>query len=137
MPAPAVKDTPAGRSAAAADQGAKMTPPARRGVSALPRPKPAEAVAAAAVPRASPPAKAAGGGNWRIQLGAFDSPAIARAQGGTLSRKIGMLGSMQPSYEPAGKFTRLRTGPFGSRAEAEKACAAAKAAGQACFTVAG
>lgn len=140
-PPPAAKDTPAGRSAAAAVQGSKMTPPARRGVSGLPQAKPTAVAAKAASPApasAKPePAKAAAGGRWRIQLGAYNSPGAARSQWGVLSRKVGMLGSMQPSYEPAGKFTRLRLGPFGSRAEAEKACSAARSAGQACFTIAG
>jgi uncharacterized protein len=137
MPAPAAKDTPAGRSAAAAAQGAKMTPPARRGVSAVPAaPKPAPAPAQVAA-RAPAPKPIASGGGWRIQLGAYNSPAAARSQWGVLSKRVGLLGPLQPSYEPAGKFTRLRTGPFGSRAEAERACAAARSAGQACFAVAG
>jgi TPR repeat protein len=136
MPPPAAKDTPGGRAAAAASQAAKMEPPARRGVSALPKPAPTPTPTPVAA--ASPaPARPSAGGNWRIQLGAYNSPAAARSQWGVLSKKVGMLGTMQPSYEPAGKFTRLRTGPFGSRAEAEKACAAARSAGQACFAVAG
>jgi cell division septation protein DedD len=46
------------------------------------------------------------------------------------------LAGLQPSYEKAGAFTRLRVGPLGSRAAADKVCAQAKAAGQACFPVA-
>jgi len=130
MPPPPLEDTPGGRARAAAQQGAKMTPPARR--PAVP-PTPAKPVQNAKATPAGAPAEATG--RWRIQLGAYDSPALARTRWGTLSKRVGMLGAMQPSYEQAGKFTRLRTGPFGTRAEAERACAAAKSAGQACFTV--
>jgi cell division septation protein DedD len=106
--------TPAAKSAAAAAQSAKLaTPTSER-----------SAVAATM------------GGRWRVQLGAYDSPAAARGQWPILSRKIGALGGMQPIYEPAGKFTRLRAGPLGSRGDAERLCAAARSAGQACFIVA-
>lgn len=123
--------TPAARSAAAATQGAKMEPPARRGVSALPTPAAPVATATAAAPKPTT------GKGYRIQLGAYPSPAAARSQWTALSKRVGTLGALEATYEPAGKYTRLRTGPFGSRAEAERACAAAKAAGQACFTVPG
>jgi uncharacterized protein len=134
-PAPAAKDTPGGRASAAAAQGAKMTPPAQRGAAPAAKAKPAEVAAKAPAAAPAAPARTAASGNWQIQIGAYDNPTAARAQWGVLSRKVGMLGAMQPSYEPAGKFTRLRTGPFGSRAEAEQACAAARRAGQACFAV--
>jgi cell division septation protein DedD len=100
-----------------------------------PAPKPA--VAAATSNRApAPVARPIAGGGWRAQLGAYGSPAAAQAQWGALSRKIGALSGLQPSYEQAGKFTRLRAGPLPSRAAADKVCASAKAAGQACFPVA-
>jgi cell division septation protein DedD len=107
--------TPAAKSAAAAAHSAKLAPP-------TPVEKPAIAATA--------------GGRWRVQLGAYDSPAAARGQWPILSRKIGALGGMQPIYEQAGKFTRLRAGPLGSRGDAERLCAAARSAGQACFIVA-
>lgn len=88
-----------------------------------------KAVAAAPAPRA-----AAGG--WRAQLGAYGSPAAAQAQWAALSKRIGALSGLQPSYEKAGAFTRLRVGPLAGRAAVDKVCAAAKAAGQACFPVA-
>ena len=104
-------------------------PPARQPV--------ATAAAPAARPAAPPAAApAAVAGRWRAQLGAYNSPAQAQAQWAVLSRKIGALGGLQPSYEKAGAFTRLRVGPLASRAAADRLCAAAKAAGQACFTVA-
>ena len=105
-----------------------------------PASKPAAAAQTEKVAKPAPVAKpaisAAAGGRWRVQLGAYDSPAAARGRWPVLSRKIGALGGMQPSYEQAGKFTRLRAGPVGSRGDAEKLCAAARSAGQACFVVA-
>ena len=113
-PPPGKATTPGEKSAAAAAQEAKL-----------------------AAPKAAKPAVAAtAGGRWRVQLGAYGSAAAARGQWPVLSRKIAALGGLQPSYEPAGKFTRLRVGPLGSRGDAERLCAAAKSAGQACFVVA-
>ena len=71
-----------------------------------------------------------------MQLGAFGSQAIAQGQWASLSKKLASLSGLQPSYEKAGALTRLRAGPLADRAAADKVCAAAKAAGQACFTVA-
>jgi cell division septation protein DedD len=92
--------------------------------------------AAVAVHRAPPPAAPAPiatGGGWRIQLGAFSSAAGAhRAWDGVKGR----LGGLQPVYGAAGAVTRLQAGPLANRAAAERACAAAKAAGSACFPVA-
>jgi hypothetical protein len=102
------------------------------------------AASAAHAPAASPPparhnitAKpaAARGGHWRVQLGAYGSPAAARGAWSALSRRVGALAGLQPSYEQAGKFTRLRAGPLDSKSAADRLCAAAKAAGQACFPV--
>lgn len=91
--------------------------------------------APAAPPAARAPAAAVGRG-WRAQLGAYGSPAAAQAQWASLSRRIAALGGLQPSYEQAGTFTRLRAGPLANKAAADRVCAAAKAAGQACFPVA-
>ena len=102
-------------------------------------PAPDKQASAAAKPAATKPVATAGAspaGGWRVQLGAYGSPAAAQAQWSALSRKIGALAGLQPSYERAGAFTRLRVGPVGGRAAADKVCAAAKAAGQACFPVA-
>lgn len=104
-------------------------PPAPKTVAATPRPAPKPK------PEKVAPAPAAGGG-WRVQLGALDSEAIAKAQWTRLKGRIGALAGLEPSYEKAGPFTRLRAGPIASKAAAEKVCASAKAAGQACFPVA-
>jgi cell division septation protein DedD len=94
------------------------------------------APASVAVHHNAPPAPtptAVVDGRWRIQLGAFSSAAGAhRAWDGVRGR----LGGLQPIYGAAGAMTRLQAGPLPSRAAAEHACAAAKAAGWACFPVA-
>ncbi|HEX8064384.1 MAG TPA: SPOR domain-containing protein, partial [Allosphingosinicella sp.] len=49
----------------------------------------------------------------------------------------GRLGAgLQPQYVAAGAVTRLQAGPLPNRAAADRVCAAAKAAGAACFPVA-
>lgn len=72
-------------------------------------------------------------GGWRIQLGAFRDRGNAEA---LWSRLRGRLGGAQPSYTLVGGVTRLQAGGYPSKAEATRACAAAKAAGAACVVVA-
>ena len=79
---------------------------------------------------------AAADGRWRIQLGAFSNAANAQRHWTAVTGKAGALASLQPQVVPAGSVTRLQAGPLASRAEATRACAAAKAAGSACFPVA-
>jgi TPR repeat protein len=100
--------------------------------------KPAPAKPAAAKPATPAPARAAAaqGGGWKVQLGAFGTPANAQRQWASLKGKVGPLGSLQPHYASAGAVTRLQAGPLASRAAADRVCAAAKAAGSACFPVA-
>jgi cell division septation protein DedD len=93
---------------------------------------PVRAAPPAATAVATAPALATAGG-WRAQLGAYGSPAAAQARWGALRGKLGAYSALQPSYERAGNFTRLRVGPLPTRAAADRLCAAAKAAGQACF----
>ena len=85
-------------------------------------------------PSASAPAPTPGlaspGGRWRVQLGAFSSEANARRAWGQVSSR---LPGLEPRYERAGAVVRLQAGPLGSRASADRACAAAR---QACFPVA-
>jgi cell division septation protein DedD len=117
VPAPAKGDAPGDKSKAAAAQTAKLAA------------KPAAAPAPAR-PIATP------GGRWRVQLGAYSNAGAARTTWNAVSKRIGALGGLQPSFEQAGAVTRLRVGPLGDRAAATRVCAAAKAAGQACFPVA-
>lgn len=81
----------------------------------------------------APAPVAVSGGGWRIQLGAFSSAAGAHRAWESVSAR---LGGLRPIYGAAGAVTRLQAGPLPNRAAAERACAAAKAAGSACFPVA-
>jgi uncharacterized protein len=86
--------------------------------------------------RQAPAPAAAAGGRWRVQLGAFGNSANAQRAWAGLRGKVGAFGSLQPAYVAAGPVTRLQAGPLASRAAADRVCAAAKAAGSACFPVA-
>lgn len=70
---------------------------------------------------------------WRIQLGAFGEKSRAEHQWKALSGSVKGLSGKRPALEKAGAMTRLLAGPFASRAEAEKLCAAVRASGGACF----
>ena len=91
-----------------------------------------------AVPRnataASPRPALARDGGWRVQLGAFSQRGAAEA----LFRKFaaGPLAGRQSFFVAVGAVTRLQAGPFASRDEAARTCAALAARGQACFVLA-
>jgi len=110
--------------------------------STLPAQRPVRTAQIAPPPRPAParPAPAAapagGGGGWRVQLGAFSSAAGAQKQWGTLRAKVAAFGGLRPITQQAGAVTRLQAGPLANRAAADRVCAAAKAAGSACFPVA-
>jgi TPR repeat protein len=72
-------------------------------------------------------------GGWRVQLGAFSQRGAAEA----LFRKFapGPLAGRQPFFIVVGAVTRLQAGPFASRDEAARTCAALASRGQACFAV--
>ena len=99
-------------------------------------PTPAAAPVRKVMAPVSAPAKPASGPAWRVQLGAFGEAAKAKSALGSVKGRIAGLGALQPSYEKAGTVTRLQAGPLASKVEAERICAAAKTAGQACFPVA-
>lgn len=102
------------------------------------RRRPAPVRAEPARPRPAPaatPSSPARGGSWRVQLGAFRSEANAQRQWAQLRRRVAALGPLQPSYQRAGAITRLRTQPVGSRAAADRVCAAVRAAGEACIAI--
>ncbi len=116
--------------------------PARGGIASIARPAvtpvkagPAPKPVAAAPVRAAAPAPVAGG-RWRVQLGAYGNAGGAQRAWAGLKGKVAALGSLQPNYVAAGAVTRLQAGPLASRAAADRVCAAAKAAGAACFPVA-
>ncbi|HEX8481018.1 MAG TPA: SPOR domain-containing protein [Allosphingosinicella sp.] len=102
---------------------------------AAPARRPAPAKAATPAPRPAAPApSASAGGRWKVQLGAFGSAANAQRAWAGLRGRLGA--GLQPQYVSAGAVTRLQAGPLASRAAADRVCAAAKAAGAACFPVA-
>lgn len=118
---------------------AAARPPEPRPIMPLRAERPIPRVPQSARPTAVPPRPApvaVAGAGWRVQLGAFASPAMARGQWSSISARVGGLAGLRPSYEPAGALTRLRAGPLANRAAADRVCASAKAAGQACFPVA-
>ncbi len=111
--------------------------PGRVAGAALVSKAPAKAVptAAAAAPKPMPAAAPTAGGGWRVQLGAYGSEAAARTQWAGIAERVGAFAALSPTYEKAGAFTRLRVGPAAGKAAADGLCAAARAAGQACFPV--
>lgn len=100
-------------------------PAAPKSVAPTPAPAPAPAPAIVASPS----------GGWKIQLGAFSSADAARNAWTSLSARAG-LKALTPSFSAVGALTRLQAGPLASRAAANQACAAVKAAGTTCFPVA-
>lgn len=108
--APAPAPTPATASAAPAQ------PAATASATAQPDPAPAEPKAAEATER------------FIVQVGAFADPKLAQQVRLKLER-AGMKTYTHVANTPDGKRTRVRLGPFASRAEAEKAAAKSKALG--------
>lgn len=110
-------------------------PPPRRA------PEPPRVVA----PQAAPPAPAAapvrpapvvGAQGWRVQLGAFTQPGAAERAWQSARGRVSGLSNLQPYLIRAGNFTRLQAGPLANRAAADRICASARSAGQACIVVA-
>lgn len=98
---------------------------------AAPRPAPPLVIRTATLTAPKPALPRDGG--WRVQLGAFSQRGAAEA----LFRKFaaGPLAGRQAFLIPVGAVTRLQAGPFASREEAARTCAALAARGQACFAV--
>jgi len=110
----------------------------------LPRPADAKPVSSKAVslksaptkPKLSVPAKGTTRKGWRVQLGAFSDESRAKAQWSMLKNRVSGLGGLQPFLVKAASVTRLQVGPLTSRADADRVCKSAQAAGQSCFSVA-
>jgi cell division septation protein DedD len=111
---------------------ARPTPPAPTAALASAAPTPRPTVRSA--PPAPRPAPAASG--WRVQLGAFGSAANAQKAWAALRGKVGALAGLRAITVQAGPVTRLQAGGLANRAAADRLCAAARAAGSACFPVA-
>lgn len=111
-------------------------------------PVPARSVAptAARVVRAPVPAIAAphrtayAKGNFYVQLGAYDSPGVARDAWSRASRRVPALAGRTPQgmnvTTKAGNFYRLSVGGF-ARGDADALCRNVRASGQTCFVRAG
>lgn len=108
----------------------KPSPAAALPSPAKPKPTPALAVAPEA-PRATVPAEATpptGTGRFVVQVGAFvEDRALREAR--QKVEKLGLKTYTQVIENDAGKRTRVRVGPFDTRAEAEAAAAKVKAGG--------
>lgn len=102
--------------------------------SAAPAPAPAAAKLTAA-PAPAPSMASSSGRSWQIQLGAYGSVAGAQKVWGNIARNAAVNGK-EPAYIPVGALTRLRTGPFPGKTEANAACQALQKAGFNCFPVA-
>lgn len=102
---------------------------------AAPKPKPANN-APIAVRETPTPARPTGGNSpWRAQLGAFGVEANARNLWASLGKKHPAVAARQPIYLKTGKVTRLQTGGFANKGEANNFCAALSKSGQACLVV--
>ena len=82
-------------------------------------PKPRPAAAPAPTPAATPTPRPVAEGSLIVQAAAFSTEDRARAAAGKIAGTV----------TPAGRFWRVRLGPFATRAQAEAALAKAKAAG--------
>ncbi|HEX5784431.1 MAG TPA: SPOR domain-containing protein [Burkholderiaceae bacterium] len=116
---------------------AKKEPPAKEAPAKEPTPapkKPDDAARAQALLEGKPasaaatPAGDAAAARFIVQVGAFAETDAAQAARLKLER-VGLKTYTHVAQTPEGKRTRVRLGPFATRAEAEKAAAKAKAQG--------
>lgn len=128
---------------AAADLGVSETQAiAPRVAGRVPAPAtraPVQVAAAPAIPAATPAAtpvtaqpSSRYGGEWRVQLGAFGVASNADQLWSRLSSRPELVGSTK-LLVPAGRVTKLQAGGYATRAAAQDACNALKAAGQDCL----
>lgn len=115
--------------------------PAVADASPASRPSTRPAAAVAPAPQqASTPAPAVASGGSVVQIGAFDSDAIAQSEWNRISGKSGGLfagkGQIIQKHESNGRtFYRLRVAGFGSNSEAQEFCGKLKAAGTDCVAL--
>jgi DedD protein len=123
---------PTSTSATAAQARAAAKPPKASAasttappVAAASRPSPAAILADAP---AAKPSDVAGGGRFVVQVGAFLEDAKVRETRAKVE-KLGMKTYTQPVDTPTGKRTRVRLGPYATRADADKIAAKLKSDG--------
>lgn len=124
-PTPPAAPAEAPKKVAAAPRPAASAPDAARAKALLEGKEPAPATAVAAS-RSDAPADASG--RFVVQVGAFADAGAAREMRGKVE-KLGLKTYTQVVETSSGSRIRVRAGPFGSREEADKALAKAKAAG--------
>lgn len=117
MPPPATSEERAAAAAVAAE-------------AATARPAPPKVAAARPAPSPSP----APSGGWRVQLGAFGQRGNADALWNRVKARPEIAGHARADV-PVGAIAKLQATGYGSQAEAERACAALKAAGTTCIAV--
>lgn len=118
-PAPPKPALPAPPAPPAATQEPARTTPARAAAPSAPAAKPAVA---------RPEEPAAAEGRFVVQVGAYADAATLRETRQKVE-KLGLKTYTQVIESDAGQRTRVRVGPFGTRAEAQAAAAKLKAAG--------
>lgn len=149
LPAPPASSSPAAGAASAREAAADARPAAPApGTAPAPRATAATAPAPAAsavAPSATPgrvaaaagaragavpqhPGPPAAEGRYVVQVGAYSDPATLRETRSKVER-LGLKTYTQVIEGDAGRRTRVRVGPFGTRAEAQAAAARLKAAG--------
>jgi DedD protein len=118
--------------ASAAPAASKPTPALHTAGPVLPPPlaasKPSPATIQADTAAAKPSDAAANGGRFVVQVGAFLEDAKVREARAKVE-KLGLKTYTQPVDTPTGKRTRVRVGPYASKAEADKIAIKLKAEG--------
>lgn len=114
-------------------------PPLRR-VAGAAAPAPAPTPAAAPSPPPPPPVVVAAApppprpkGNWKVQLGAYNSADHARLAWGQLGKKVGTLASLDQKVVAAGAVWRLQAWGLASRSDAQALCGKIRATGGSCL----
>lgn len=139
-PAPRPRRANVSASAPVAEQSAANETVTAAAVAEAPAARPADAAAATA-PAEPEPVKVASAGGPVVQIGAFDSNAIAESEWNRLSGKFGSLfsgkGQLIQQHQSNGRtFWRLRVAGFDSGSDAKSFCAAMKAGGTDCIALA-
>ncbi len=132
----AAVEATAAADAAKGKPGTTYAPPptSEKSPSAPAKPKPPFNDDPIAVRETPTPARPSGGNSpWRAQLGAFGVEANARNLWASLGKKHPAVAARQPIYLKSGKVTRLQTGGFANKGEANNFCAALNKSGQACL----
>ena len=134
----AAAEATAAAGAAKAKPGTTYAPPPASGkpTPAPAKPKPPVNGEPIMVRETPTPARAGGGNSpWRAQLGAFGVEANARNLWASLGKRYPAVAERQPAYVKTGKVTRLQTGGFANKGEANNFCAVLSKSGQACLVV--